>query len=258
MGIPMEIAEARLMGLDHSDILQQALEHWKFPRDFTLPVIHHHKPVTRIKKLAANDLEHAAVLRLADKMANALMLGNSGNEIIYPLDDLVDLMGIGEATFTQIAENTPDETQSLKLSLIARSNADIGDNLGTQKAKRLKTGVQAVVAAARLWSNPLRMFFRRLAAYAGNDEPNLGIIYLRNATEQDAVLKDYELQERKANVGVLPVLILLETGNLPVNREWVERRRHAVITMPVRIDHLIDKINHLLVDCLVSSGQARR
>ena len=39
------------------------------------------------------------IIALANRMAHALLLGCSGNEMIYPLDDLIDAIGFHLAAF---------------------------------------------------------------------------------------------------------------------------------------------------------------
>ncbi len=244
--LSLEQTEMKYMTMDHCDILQHILEYWKFPKDLIIPVVHHHKPLQKIRHLMAAYVEPAAIVALANQMAHALLMGSAGNEMIYPLDDLVEMLGLKEEFFAQIEENIPNETTSMKLSLISRSNTDTIQDFVSVVKKRFKMDVSPLFGEIQSWSNSFRMFFKRVFGESGITPPNLGIIYVRNEKEGEKIIQLYEKLERNANCGALPVLIIYGQKDIKLREEFLESHRQVQLLAPVRITTLVEKINHLL------------
>jgi len=90
--LPLEIVETKQIGLNHCDILQIAMKHWSFPEGFISPVVNHHTSYLKLKRLKPEEVEGAVIVALSNKLAHSLLLGTSGNDTIYPFDNLVELL----------------------------------------------------------------------------------------------------------------------------------------------------------------------
>jgi len=74
------LAEREILNCDHGDIGGELLKKWKLPVSLEDTVRHHHAP-----QKSQNRLE-AAIIHLADVMANATGIGSSGEILIPPLN----------------------------------------------------------------------------------------------------------------------------------------------------------------------------
>ncbi len=253
--LPLEVVEAKLILMNHCDILQQVLDNWNFPHDFIIPIANHHKPAVKIKQLGPNHILTTAVISLADKIAHALLLGSSGNEVIYPLDDLVEMLELRKETLSDIEEHMPEETQSMRFTMLARSDSMATSDFVSLVQKRLKANFLPICVSLQPWSDSLRMFCRRIQNRTGNNEPNLGVIYLREDNEWSRVSKQYEAQEREMKCEVLPIVIVCAKGQIKPDPHWMKARRHVILNAPVQISCFINAINTLLcLDKLVPVG----
>lgn len=246
LALPLELVEPKLMLLDHCDILKKALEEWKFPREFIAPVINHHQSVLKIKRLVPGHAEAAATIALANQIAHALLLGSSGNEVIYPLDDFVDTLGLQASTIAQITEAAPDETNDLKFTMLARAGAEPWPNFPAKVKARLSTAIRPLCVSREPLIDAYRIFCVRISEPSEVDPPNLGVIYLRDAREQPTLIAEYEAQEQNADGGPLPVVLICDKGAINADHGFLKARPHVVLKTPVRISCFLTAIQDLM------------
>ncbi len=78
--IPLVEAEAEVLGFDHTEIGRMLLDEWQFPANLTMLVAHHHDPA------AAVEPREAAVIQLADNLANAAEIAAGGKFVLPGMD----------------------------------------------------------------------------------------------------------------------------------------------------------------------------
>ncbi|HZW07830.1 MAG TPA: response regulator, partial [Phycisphaerales bacterium] len=119
LGLPLETVESRLLLINHADMTDRLLRQWKFPTDLINPIALHHLSLGNIKRMAPRGVEPVATLALANRLAHALVLGSSGNEVLYPVEEFVRALELPESTLIQIAEQTPEQAFDLKTCMLA-------------------------------------------------------------------------------------------------------------------------------------------
>jgi len=75
-------AENEIMGWDHAEAGSQLLRKWNLPDPLVEGILYHHNP-SRAPRFQVE----AAVIHVADILAQALELGNSGERYVPPLDN---------------------------------------------------------------------------------------------------------------------------------------------------------------------------
>jgi len=239
LNLPLESVEAKIMLLDHCDILELALEHWKFPRDFITPVVNHHHSIQTIKGLGPAHREVAAIVALANRLAHALLLGSSGNEVIYPLDDFVEMLGLPPSEIAGLVEKIADETNELKITILSRTTEDNWPDSADQVRQRLSKPLRPLCVSAAPDVDAYRMFCERIAHWDGEERPNVGIIYLRNAAELSALATVFDREERKRGLTNLPVIVIHDKGKVDAGFAWLRARRHELLKAPVPIKRFL-------------------
>jgi len=246
LAVPLEAVEPRLMLLDHCDILDRALEHWQFPREFIAPVVNHHHSVPKIKRLGPGQSEPAAMVALANQIAHAMLIGSSGNDVIYPLDDLVDYLGLSPATVGEIAAEIPYETNNLKFAMLARSNEQGWPDFVSTTRQGFDLPIRPLCMSLEPKSDAFRMACERLATAFEDQPPNVGVIYLREAAEQLAVCERFEAAEREQGALNLPLLVLCNRGSVSTDLALFQERPTQFLQTPVRIATFVEALNALL------------
>ena len=246
LACPLEAVEGKMMLLNHCDILERALDHWQFPRDFIAPVVSHHHSLHHIQRLGPVLAEQAATVALANRLAHALLLGSSGNEVLSPLDDLVTELKIQPREIAQLTERIPDETRDLKITMLARSGEAIWPDYPAEVRKRLGRDIRPLCVSVEPAVDACRIFFDRVAAGPAEQPPNLGVIYAREAEELPTLIVDYDTAAENGDAWNAPVLIVLGKGRLDTSHPWFRSRRHAILHAPLPLSALVRTIHELM------------
>jgi putative nucleotidyltransferase with HDIG domain len=87
--VPLVDAENQVMAYDHTTLGRRLLEAWQFPGTLTDIIAHHHTP------MAAASPREAAVIQLADNLANAAEISAGGMFVLPGMDvEAWDLLGL--------------------------------------------------------------------------------------------------------------------------------------------------------------------
>jgi len=243
-GIPLETAEAKLMLLDHCDILARALEHWQFPHHFTAPVVNHHQSVARIRRLGEKICQQAGTVALANRIAHALLLGNSGDDVIHPVHEFMELLELPTEWIDTLPEEIIQETHDLKFSMLARSTGDQWPDFHERIRERLETVPSVVFAGVPTEVSPYPMLFDRLKGGVAR-EPNLAVVHVPSADKTSLALDRLVAKEQELETGPLPMIVVFDRGQPPPDSAIRDQRNFTVLQSPVRIDALIQAIQVL-------------
>jgi HD-like signal output (HDOD) protein len=101
--------ETHFLGGNHSLIGQYLLKQWKLPSELQNNIFFHHNPS------AAHDHGKAAIIHMADIMANALGLGSSGERFVPIFDDKAwDNLEISSGSFEMIIQHAIHQLVSME------------------------------------------------------------------------------------------------------------------------------------------------
>lgn len=246
LGLPLEAVEARMMLLDHCDILERALQHWQFPRDFIAPVVNHHKSISTIERLGRAQSEGAFTVALANRLTHATLMGTSGNDVIYPLDDLVTKLNLSPSSIAEIVTKVREETNSLKFTMLAHTNEDSWPEFASVLKSRLELEFRPLCVSSEGEVDAYRMFCDRICVSSDDGPANLGVLWVRDTREFSALTEDFDAVEKTETGEQLPVVLITGKGKLDAEDPWLASRRHAVLAAPVRIDSFIATMQQML------------
>jgi uncharacterized domain HDIG len=102
--LPLMEAERILLEFDHTDVSRVLMAEWKFPEQFRDSINHHHDPMDCAQPV------DAAIVHLADIMANAVGIADGG---MYAVPDL-------DAAAWELLEMRPTELQALMIEFDAQ------------------------------------------------------------------------------------------------------------------------------------------
>lgn len=246
LGLPAENVEKRLFLEDHAAVMDQLLHAWKFSKRLIEPVVHHHVEPNEIRRSAPKDVLETQTLALADRMAHALLLGHSGNDLIRPIEPLVSMLELEPETISQIEADAPGQVDDLKLALLAHSHEQAWKDRQEQLRDKLPEQTKALYISAQEESDALRMFFSSLNA-GQPGAPTVAVVRLRKGREQTDLAERLAEAERKAGVGPLPVLVALDQSSLtPAAERLAGERPYEALSTPLPVGRLIESLNRLL------------
>ncbi len=247
LALPLESVEAKMMLMDHCSILARALEHWKFPVEFITPVTSHHQSIRGIQRLGPRHSEAAAIIALADRLAHALVLGSSGNDVLYPLGDVADYLGLLEADLSRIVETAPDEVNEVKLSILARSGQEPWPDHAAQVRNELSVAIINPICVSSAPSvDVLGLFCSRVFRSPIEQAQHVGIVHLRSPAELPELGSRMQAAESERGIQGVPVVLICDKGSPVTEVAWLRNRRFAVLRTPLRIAAFLDSVRSLL------------
>ena len=243
---PLEVVESRMLLINHADAMDRILHKWKFPKELVNPIALHQLSLGNIRRMAPRALNEVATLALANRLAHALLLGSSGNLTLYPTEEFISVLKLKPDIIRQIEEQIPDQTDDVKFSLLASTNADHWPGLCDQLTEKLEQPFRPLHVSMEPDFDALRIFCDRLRDTTEEEPPNVGIIHIKNGRERAPVTAEFLKAEADACIAPLPLIILSPKGDIALEDGAMVNRRCELLSFPVCVARFIDVHNRLV------------
>jgi hypothetical protein len=178
-------------------------------------------------------------------MVHALLLGSSGNDTVYALDEFVQVLGIMPDVLEKLAGDVVKEANSLKTAALVHGHTEDRPEFVTTVTQRLRRPVRPLHVSSEPRTDPYRILLTRLAGPAPTGPPNVGVIYLRSAQELEKTLDRYQAAEHEAALGFLPLIVICDKGEVKSQCASLKARSHAVLQTPLRLSTLVEILDNL-------------
>jgi HD-like signal output (HDOD) protein/DNA-binding NarL/FixJ family response regulator len=247
--VPVEQVEQHMLGLQHSEVMEHTLQLWKFSKQLVTPVVLHHLSAGNIRTTAPQQVHEVATIALANRLAHALLLGHAGNQIIYPTEDLCELLCLDEKLIERIETWAPEETVKVKFALLAVSNQSNWEPLSVTHRQTMGAPFVPVYASSTPVFDAHRMFCKGLTAEPTEDEElaaNIGVVSFRNAREVEQVWGKFVSAETKAGAVSLPVMLLSPTGKIAPPEPTLSGRKVVQLATPFAVHRFVDVVHDML------------
>ena len=244
MGLPLEQVEARLLLLSHADVMDKVLHSWKFPKDLINPLVFHHLSAGNIRQVAVNQLEGVATMGLANRLSHALLLGSSGNQAIYAIDDLCRMLRLDPALLISIEQSIPAQTADMKLAMLSRGGEQSWTPRREEMAKRLERPFRPLFVSADTEYDAFRILCRTLGSGEGGPEaPNVGVVNIAHARDRVMLTTRFKQAEAEAGAANLPLIVLSPTGKLTLEDGFMAGRRAQHLATPFVLPRFLRAVN---------------
>lgn len=240
LALPLELVEARLLGIDHADLAERVLRSWKFPQDLSTPIALHHLSVANIRHHAPSRAEDTITLALANRLAHASVVGSSGNEAIHDLDDFISALSLEPQAVRDIARRMPEQAADLRLAMLTHTNSGPTDSaLDSLRAR--SEGVRPLIVQTRtLAADAVRMCCERVWPSDERETPNLAIVTVRSEADRTAASAKLRQDEAASGCDGLPVLVLSPTGKIGLDEDVMVSRAFVLAAMPMALTRFVD------------------
>lgn len=259
--VPLEQVESRMLLFSHADIMDRLLHKWHFPKQLINPIVFHHLSAGNMRRSAPRQIDEAATLGLANRIAHAMMLGSSGNETIYPTEEFCTLLKLDPKVIEKVQEATREECDKVKFALLASTNQPVWLPLRDQYRERIGAPFRPLFVSADPQYDAYRIFCDELETPVIEDEgeaetppPNIGVIHFANVRERVQLTTSYKAEAEKLGVESLPLIILSPAGKILPENSLLNNRPHEVLPTPVTISRFLAAAHRLLA---VTSEQSR-
>jgi HD-like signal output (HDOD) protein/CheY-like chemotaxis protein len=242
--IPLELAETRMLGASHADVMERILPKWGFPKRLVKPVVLHHSSAGVIRSAAPEQMDDTAALSLANRLAHALLLGTSGNDAVYPIQELCESIRVGPEVVRRIEEVAQQQTDDVKFAMLSHSHAGGWPRRAEQLASTLTGPFRPLFVSAAPDLDAVRLFTSRLAPPGAEAPPTLGVIHVAREADAPRLLEQFKAAEAAKGAPPRPRHGITPPGRShPYASESTRAWRH--LTIPFTAQHFIASVNAL-------------
>jgi HD-like signal output (HDOD) protein len=244
--VPVDIAEMRLLMASHADVIGRLLLSWRFPKELVGPVVYHHAAAEEIRNVAPHQNQEVLRLGLANRLAHALMLGCSGNEIISPTETHCRLLGVRAATIDAIVETARQQTDDTKLALLTGSHGAPWQRPTERYRAELGGPFRPLYISAAPEFDAFRIFCAELAGPETPGAANVAVVHIAAAKDQAALAETLLASERDAGLGALPTIVLSPDGRFALADAALAGRVLTPLATPTQIPRFVRTVRTLL------------
>ncbi|MGQ9652022.1 MAG: HDOD domain-containing protein [Phycisphaerae bacterium] len=254
--VDLMTAEREMFGLTHVDVTDDFLNRAGVHAVVRQAAGLHHLSVERIRRSAGNFACSLAVA-LADRLAHALVMGDSGSSMLSPIREYVQALRLDSARVRSLVEETVERTQQTKMFYASQGQEQLCESLSDQIRGPASRAIGVGLLQANDELDPLGLFFERLG-WLDKRSPKLAVV--RVDSEKDLNRKREALAVLEQDVGhQLPVVVVLpeassvSAGSLAQSRPW------AAVSFPCRYQILVKAVVELATaDPLTRSTKTNR
>jgi HD-like signal output (HDOD) protein/DNA-binding NarL/FixJ family response regulator len=240
--LPLEQVETRMLVMNHADVMERLLHTWKFAKDLVAPIVHHHLSADGMRSQIPAHLSETARLAIANRIANAMLLGSSGNEVVYPIEDLCHTIKLERTLLDRITSTAREQTDNIKFAMLTTSNASVWQSRRDLTRDRFARPFRPLFVSPRPELDSFRILCSELSADA--EEPySVAVVHVPTAREEDAAMQALRAAEAKEGAARLPALVLSPAGKVRLDSEAQQGRLVAALSTPLMLGRFVSAVN---------------
>jgi putative nucleotidyltransferase with HDIG domain len=251
--LPFEQVEGRMLPFTHADVMDRALHRWQFPQQITNPVVFHHLSANNLRIQMRSGLDEAAVLALANRLSHAMLLGSSGNDFVYPTEDICELLRLDGRQLQRIEAEAPGKSLDIKLSLLAQSphanwthvRDEYADQVNPDARIHFISSQPGVDAYRILCTSLLDRHKTEGEAADSMETPNCIVMHIASGREISDLCDKFITMERQWQLPQpLPLVIISPKGRMKLDsRLLVPERNLQYLPQPLHVGTYVEAIN---------------
>ncbi|MFQ5495632.1 MAG: hypothetical protein ACE5EX_09660, partial [Phycisphaerae bacterium] len=197
----------------------------------------------------------ALIVSLADRLAHALLLGDSGNSLLLPLDEPEKALGLSGDKIRSVAAEAAEKTTETEMFYASRTSQEFCEPLSIELASSAKCDVKLAVLSGAALDNPLSLFFGQLR-WIHEKKPRVVVLHVRSVRELERrVLEVRKLQETLG--WRLGVVVASPTGSVVPPPGLLDNQPWSAVAVPGRYTALVACVTRLHHECSAPIAGAR-
>lgn len=246
--LPLELIEARLLILNHAEIAEKLMRHWNLAPSMILPVACHQMTLASISSTAPRAIDEVVPLALANRIAHCMLLGTSGNEVLYPIEEFIDHLNIPGRTLQDVIKKVRTEVAETRANMLA-SGGSSGSYLDAMKD--LLGAVRPLPLSLRPEIDPVAIMCESLRDGSTLENPNLLTLRICNPKDRATSVKliDQAIENTppgESSRSNLPVLVIGDSKSCLLNETLIGKRRVRQVTLPRTFSRLFSDMSDLI------------
>jgi len=231
---------------NHADVTERLLREWKFDDGLAFPIACHHLNASNIRNSDRDLVRRAQELGLANRLAHAMMLGSSGNDVIYAVEDFTAALRTKPATYQRLLDRVPEETADLRLGMLTGLERNVPP-AAERAGKSIRAPFRPLYVSAVDGLDTYRVAAEKLRS-DGDGPPTAAVVRFTNVRERVMLTTRLREAEHAAKVDPLPLLLISPKANIDLERGAMKGRRAAHIPAPVTLHRLVGALRHVMAE----------
>lgn len=245
--LPLEQIETRMLQVNHADIMDRILRLWNFSQDLLAPIVCHHLSAANVRSTAPRQLNDALRLGLANRITHALLLGSSGNESIYPIQEFCESLNISGDVIARIENSAREQTDDMRFAMLA--HAGNSSTSWVHRCDAVRSQIEVPLNVLFVSDAPATDSYRIFCNQVRSPEqelPNIAVVHIAHARERTAVSNRLRTEEQSAGTGALPLIVISPGGKLNVEDNLLAGRPWATLPSPFTVSRFAQTVRMLL------------
>ena len=244
--LPLEQVESRMLLINHADAMDRLLNRWGFAKELVNPIAFHHLSIGNMRRACPSGLTEVAVLGMANRLAHAMLLGSSGNDVIYPTEEFAATLKLRGDVIGHIVETIPAQANDIKLAMLSMANEDDWSQMDEQVRNQLEVPFRPLYVSDNPELDAYRVFCEQLQEPADDEAPNICVVHLSNERDAAKLAEKFAEAEQAAQVNQLPVIVLSPKGDVTLEGQLSSGLRVKPLATPTSVASFVAAANGLL------------
>lgn len=231
--------EQHVFELNHVEITRQVLARWNLPSSIIESAALHDSPIDNLRN-GTTDPKGVLVVALANRLAHALVLGDSGNARLLPYHEHAAELGLDRATIDRITNAALQKMADTELFYEAQFSQHFREPMAAQIEKQFSSVPRVSVLATDAPVDVLSVFFRQLHCLESKS-PSVAIILAHAPADFARYLPALKAMDGAAAV-LVPVIIVATDESMTIPAEWKHRRKTETLALPCNYSKIMDAV----------------
>lgn len=234
--------EREAFGLGHDAVTSEMLTQWQTPEDIREAACAHEHPVDRIQE-KMRDPQSALVVALANRLAHAALLGDSGNTMLLTFGEHARALKLKGDAIRSLVHEAAEKTQETEIFYASRTDQSFKRPLLDEFRASVGDAVNVRVFAGGSRGDPLSLLSERLG-WSGARKPRCAMLFV--PSPRALTTRINELLKFEDEIGTrLAVLIASPDVSAEPPPELTTGRRWASVQVPGHYAPLIEAVGKL-------------
>jgi CheY-like chemotaxis protein/HD-like signal output (HDOD) protein len=237
--LDLESVEMETFELSHVDVTRHLLGKWNMPQTLIEAASLHDSPIGMLRELKS-DTQNIETVALANRLAHALVSGNSGNARLLPYHEFASELGLDHEAIDGITTAALQKTTDAKLFYASQSSQSFRDPLAVELAKQAAVAPRIAVLGPESPTDPFSLFFKQLGWFEP-ERPTIALIFARSPLDFTRYLPALRKMD-SADHGAVAVIAVTagEIGSVPA--EWSHGRQLETVSLPCGYSRLVEVV----------------
>lgn len=235
--VDLRTLELRVFGTQHAEITRQTLTGWKLLPTVAEAAWRHDLPPAQLVRGAA-DPTAALIVAAANRLAAALLIGSSGNDMLYALDEYLAGLELPAEAAADVVRDALGQLQD-KLIFYASQSGQSREHRAAELARTHRTRRRIAVLTSDHTVDALSAFFEQLG-WLEPENPEVLVVPVDHATGDGAAPVPGPPPS-----GADPAVPVLHVGPADAPPATREGRWCAGLKLPCRYERLLHAVEEL-------------